>query len=168
MENDRLNALFKYSYLYDMPGNGQLGSGVSNYRYAPAQLSHILSADFTYDLVPWLSVGAKYGFRIGEVKYRPTENDYQFDKKWQRSSAHLGIIRADLHVVKKWDLLLEGRVMHMSEAKTTDLGALAAVYRHVGENFKVGAGYNFGRFSDDLRDLSLDDRGLFMNFIGKF
>lgn len=58
--------------------------------------------------------------------------------------------------------------MHMPEAKTTDFGALAAVYRHVGENFKVGAGYNFGRFSDDLRDLSLDDRGMFVNFIGKF
>ncbi|QVQ37309.1 TonB-dependent receptor [Pseudochrobactrum algeriensis] len=168
VENDRLNALFKYSWLYDMPGNGQLGSGVSNYRYAPAQRSHILSADFTYDLVPWLSVGAKYGFRIGDVKYRPAENDHKFDKDWQRSSAHLGVIRADLHVVKKWDLLLEGRVMHMPEAKTTDFGALAAVYRHVGENFKVGAGYNFGRFSDDLRDLSLDDRGMFVNFIGKF
>ncbi|MDP8251754.1 hypothetical protein [Pseudochrobactrum saccharolyticum] len=102
------------------------------------------------------------------MKYRPAENDHKFDKDWQRSSAHLGVIRADLHVVKKWDLLLEGRVMHMPEAKTTDFGALAAVYRHVGENFKVGAGYNFGRFSDDLRDLSLDDRGMFVNFIGKF
>ncbi|TPF76337.1 TonB-dependent receptor [Brucella gallinifaecis] len=167
VENDRLNALFKYSYLYDMPGNGQLGSGVSNYRYAPAQRSHILSADFTYDLVSWLSVGAKYGFRIGEAKYRPAENNHRFDEEWQRSSAHLGIIRTDLHIVKKWDLLLEGRVMHMTEARTTDFGALAAVYRHVGDNFKIGAGYNFGRFSDDLRDLSMNDRGVFINLIGK-
>lgn len=168
VENDRMNALFKYSWLYDMPGNNQWGSATSNYRYAPAQRSHILSADFTYDLVPWMSVGAKYGFRIGEVKYRAGKDDPKFVNEWQRSSAHLGILRADLHVVKKWDLLLEGRVMHMPEAKTTDFGALAAVYRHVGENFKVGAGYNFGRFSDDLRDLTLDDRGLFLNFIGKF
>lgn len=168
VENDRLNALFKYSWLYDMPGNGQLGSGVSNYRYAPAQRSHILSADFTYDLMPWLAVGAKYGFRIGDVKYRSSDNAYKFDSDWQRSSAHLGIIRADLHVIKQWDLLLEGRVMHMSEAKTTDFGALAAVYRHIGDNFKLGVGYNFGRFSDDLRDLTMDDRGVFLNLIGKF
>ncbi len=168
VENDRLNALFKYSWLYDMPGNNQLVSGSTRDVYAPAQRSHILSADFTYDLVPWLSVGGKYGFRIGEVKYRIADNAGTFQPYWQRSSAHLGIVRADLHIVKEWDVLVEGRVMHMPEADTTDFGALAAVYRHVGNNFKVGVGYNFGRFSDDLRDLTMDDRGVFLNMVGKF
>jgi hypothetical protein len=32
----------------------------------------------------------------------------------------------------------------------------------------VGVGYNFGRFSDDLRDLTLDDEGVFFNAVGKF
>ncbi|MDR0251628.1 MAG: TonB-dependent receptor, partial [Brucellaceae bacterium] len=168
VENDRLNALFKYTWLYDMPGNNQLISGSTRDMYAPAQRSHILSADFTYDLVPWLSVGGKYGFRIGEVKYRIADNAGAFLPYWQRSSAHLGIVRADLHIVKEWDVLLEGRVMHQPEAKTTDFGALTAVYRHVGNNFKVGVGYNFGRFSDDLRDLTMDDRGVFLNMVGKF
>ena len=168
VDNDRLNALFKYSWLYDMPGNGQLSSGATNTLYAPAQRSHILSADFTYDLVPWLSVGGKYGFRIGEVKYRTDDDRNAFDKEWQKSSAHLGIVRADLHIVKKWDALLEGRVMYMPEAGTTDFGAVTALYRHVGENFKVGVGYNFGKFSDDLRDLTMDDRGVFLNLVGKF
>lgn len=168
IDNDRLNALFKYTWLYDMPGNGQLISGATSNLYAPAQRSHILSADFTYDLLPWLSVGAKYGFRIGDVKYRTREGVKEFADEWQRSSAHLGIARFDLHLVKKWDALLEARVMRMPEADTIDLGALAAVYHHVGDNFKVGAGYNFGRFSDDLRDLTLDDRGVFLNVIGKF
>jgi hypothetical protein len=168
VENDRLNALFKYSWLYDMPGNNQLVSGSTRDVYAPAQRSHILSADFTYDLVPWLSVGGKYGFRIGEVKYRIADNAGTFQPYWQRSSAHLGIARADLHIVKEWDVLVEGRVMHMPEADTTDFGALTAVYRHVGNNFKVGVGYNFGRFSDDLRDLKMDDRGVFLNMVGKF
>lgn len=168
VENDRLNALFKYTWLYDMPGNNQLISGSTRDVYAPAQRSHILSADFTYDLVPWLSVGAKYGFRIGDVKYRIADNAGTFQPYWQRSSAHLGIVRADLHVVKQWDVLVEGRVMYQPEAQTTDFGALTAVYRHVGNNFKVGVGYNFGRFSDDLRDLKMDDRGVFLNMIGKF
>ncbi|SFI52759.1 TonB-dependent receptor [Aerobium aerolatum] len=168
VDNDRLNALFKYTWLYDLPGNGQRVSGATGEMYAPAQRSHILSADFTYDLVPWLSVGAKYGVRLAEVKYRTDAVGYPFETEWQRSSAHLGIIRADLHIVRKWDLLLEGRILHSPEAKTTDFGALAAVYRHVGDNFKVGIGYNFGRFSDDLRDLTMDDRGLFLNVVGKF
>ncbi|WP_338040693.1 hypothetical protein [Nitratireductor luteus] len=165
VDNDRLNALFKYTWLYDLPGNNQVISGSTGDLFAPAQRSHILSVDAIYDLTPWLSVGGKYGLRTGEVKYRAGAG---FEDEWQKSSAHLAILRADLHVIRKWDVLLEGRVMHMPEADTTDYGALVALYRHVGDNFKVGLGYNFGRFSDDLRDLTLDDQGLFLNVVGKF
>lgn len=121
------------------------------------------SADINYDLYPWLTLGAKYGFRIGRVRGGLAGSD-----SWEQSSAHLGIARVDLHIVKSWDLLVEGRVLRTPEADTTDFGALAAVYRHIGDNFKVGAGYNFGRFSDDLRDLTLNDKGVFLNVIGKF
>jgi hypothetical protein len=48
------------------------------------------------------------------------------------------------------------------------LRALLAICRHVGDNFKVGVGYNFGRFSGDLRDLTLDDEGVFLNVLGTF
>jgi hypothetical protein len=167
VENDRLNALFKYTWLYDSPGQNQV-SAVTGDEYGPSQRSHILSADFNYDLFPWLSVGGKYGFRYGEVRQRLLEGDREKYDDWQTSSAHLGIIRTDLHIVKNWDGLLEGRVMYMPEAQTTDFGALVALYRHVGENFKVGVGYNFGNFSDDLRDLTLNDQGVFLNVIGKF
>lgn len=166
-DNDRLNALFKYTWLYDAPGVDQV-SAVTGDEYGPSQRSHILSADFTYDLFPWLSVGGKYGFRIGEVRYRELDDDRNQPGNWQRSSAHLGIARADLHIVKNWDALLEARVLAMPELDTIDYGALAAVYRHIGDNFKVGVGYNFGKFSDDLRDLTLNDRGIFLNVIGKF
>ena len=53
-------------------------------------------------------------------------------------------------------------------AESTNYGALAAVYRHLGESFKVGVGYNFGKFSDDLADLTHDDHGVFVNAVGKF
>ncbi|WP_176056602.1 TonB-dependent receptor [Brucella intermedia] len=169
VDNDQLNALFKYTWLYDLPGNNQTISGATGDQFAPAQRSQILSADANYDLTPWLTVGGKYGFRFGEVRYRVNDGEgAKFDDEWQRSSAHLGIIRADLHIIKSWDLLVEGRVMHMPQAKTTDYGALTAIYRHLGNSFKVGVGYNFGRFSDDLRDLTLDDRGVFLNVVGKF
>lgn len=169
VDNDRLNALFKYTYLYDLPGSDQV-SAVTGDQYGPLQRSHIMSADFTYDLLPWLSVGAKYGFRIGQVRYRERSagGGAAFETEWQRSSAHLGILRADLHIVKNWDALVEGRVLSMPDQGTVDYGALLAVYRHVGENFKVGVGYNFGAFSDDLRDQTLDDMGAFLNVVGKF
>lgn len=175
IENDRLNGLFKYTWLYDMPGTHQRvgGDNLIDQKYggyyAPAQSSHIVSADFTYDLYSWLAVGGKYGLRLGKVKYRQNDNkDTEFNRHWQKSTAHLGIIRADMHWIKNWDLLLEGRIMYMPEPNTTDYGALAAIYRHLGDNFKLGVGYNFGRFSDDLRDQTYDDRGFFVNFIGKF
>ncbi|KKX27055.1 hypothetical protein YH62_21985 [Rhizobium sp. LC145] len=72
------------------------------------------------------------------------------------------------HPFKSWDILLEGWVMHTPEVDTIDYGALAAIYRHVENNFRVGVGYNFGRFSDDLRDLTPDDQGVFLNLVGKF
>ena len=45
-------------------------------------------------------------------------------------------------------------------------GALAAIYRYVGEHMKVGVGYNFTNFSDDLTDLSYDNQGAFVNVLG--
>ena len=45
-------------------------------------------------------------------------------------------------------------------------GALVALYRYMGEHFKVGVGYNFTDFSDDLTDLSYDQHGVFLNLVG--
>ena len=47
-------------------------------------------------------------------------------------------------------------------------GFLFGVYRHVGNNMKLGAGYNFTDFSDDLTDLDYRSEGVFINVIGKF
>ncbi len=45
---------------------------------------------------------------------------------------------------------------------------MVAVYRHINENFKVGTGYSFTDFNDDLTHLDYDDHGWFVNFVGKF
>lgn len=159
VDNDRFNALFKYTFLYDLPGPDQVT--VNGTTLGPQQITHILSADASYDINRYVTLGAKYGFRIGETRSRAGGS-------WDDSSAHLGVVRADLHVVHNWDALLEGRVLWSPTDETADWGALAAIYRHMGDNFKVGVGYNFGRFSDDLRDQTFDDRGVFLNVLGKF
>ena len=157
--NDRLNALFKYTFLYDAPGASQVTAAGTR---GSSQLSHILSADVDYDVSPLLTIGGKYGFRIGETKSR------EAGATWEDSSAHLGILRADFHVEQNWDVLLEGRVLWSRESDTADFGALAAVYRHLDDNFKIGVGYNFGSFSDDLRDSDANDHGVFVNAVGQF
>jgi hypothetical protein len=166
VDNDRLNALMRYTFLYDLPTLGQIASASAPGMPGPMQRSHIVSADVTYDVLPWLSIGGKYGARIGQISVR--DDGAKGFGQWQTSSAHLGILRTDLHVVKNWDALLEARAFLTPAVKSVDYGFLAALYRHVGNNFKVGAGYNFGRFSDDLRDLTLDDKGPFLNIVGKF
>jgi hypothetical protein len=159
-ENDKVNALVKYTMLYDNPGKEQVT--VDGTYDAAAQRSQIFSADVNYDVNPQLTLGAKYGFRIGEIKER------EIDADWTKSSAQLGILRADLHIVHEWDAVAEGRILWSSTTNQKDFGFLVAVYKHLSDNFKLGVGYNFGRFSDDLRDLSLDDKGVFVNVVGTF
>ena len=159
VEDDRLNALVKYTYLYDLPGTDQVTiDGTTNGDY---QRSHIFSADAIYDLSDFFSVGAKYGVRYGETRARAGGN-------WEDSIAHLAVLRGDVNIDREWEVLLEGRMLWVPTSDSTQFGTLAAVYRHVGENFKVGLGYNFGRFSDQLSDLTADDHGVFINAVGKF
>ncbi len=160
VDNDRLNALFRYTYLYDLPGADQVTFDGST--DSPQQESHILSADLSYDLIPQLTIGAKYGLRHSRTRDRDGTGG------WEDSIAQLGIVRADIHIVHSWDILIEGRVLATGSVDTVDYGLLAGVFRHVGENLKVGGGYNFGRFSDDLRDQTLDDQGWFINVLAKF
>ncbi len=160
VEHDRLAILAKYQFLYDLPGPQQVTANGAV--LGPAQRSHVLSADVTYDLNRYLTVGGKYGIRVGAVSTSRTSSDFV------SSSAQLGILRADVKFVKDWDAMLEARMLGTGSTKTIKYGALAALYHHVGEHMKVGAGYNFSRFSDDLTDLTHDDQGAFVNAIGKF
>ena len=58
-------------------------------------------------------------------------------------------------------------MLELTDAEDNRNGILAAIYRHFGNHLKVGVGYNFTEFSDDLTDLDFDSQGLFLNVIGK-
>ena len=157
--DDRLNLLLRYSYLRDLPGEDQVTvDGTTN---GPLQVSNIFSIDGNYDIGPKWTVGAKYGYRSSKVSTRGSG-------VFTDSTAHLGILRADWHVTHKWDALLEGRMLFTEESNTTESGGLLALYRHLGNNFKVGLGYEIGTVSDDLADIDYTGRGIFLNVIGKF
>ena len=47
-------------------------------------------------------------------------------------------------------------------------GALVMLSWYVDDHFKVGVGYNFTDFSDDLTNLSFDHQGIFLNMTGAF
>jgi hypothetical protein len=48
------------------------------------------------------------------------------------------ILRADLHLVKEWDALVEVRNLRATEAQDAKAGALLGIYRHLGKGVKGG------------------------------
>ncbi len=156
---DRLNTLFKYTYFYNLPSAEQVT--VANTAAEYIQKSHILSTDVIYDITPRWSIGGKYAYRHGQLSQDRINPEF-FD-----SRANLYVLRADWHMMHRWDALFEGRMLDLIDAEEQRSGSLVAIYRHVGENMKVGVGYNFTDFSDDLTDLDYDSQGVFINLIGK-
>ncbi len=81
--------------------------------------------------------------------------------------ASLYVLRADWHFTHRWDALIEARLLDLPDAEDKRSGALLGLYRHIGNNIKIGVGYNFTDFSDDLTDLDFNSQGVFINFVGK-
>ena len=104
----------------------------------------------------------KYAIRTGELKPTLTEGD------WFASEAQLWIVRGDLLLPRKWDAMIELRRLSIRETDDARSGFLLGGYRHVGDHVKIGAGYNFTNYSDDLTDLRYRSHGFFVNMIGKY
>jgi flagellar motor protein MotB len=155
--NDRLNALAKYTYFYNVPTTEQVTPTNSAAQFI--QKSHVAALDLTYDLTDNLSLGGKYAYRLGQLSL-DRENPQFFDNR-----ASLYILRTDLKF-GGWEGLVEGRMLDMMDLNEQRTGALVAVYRYVGKHFKIGGGYNFTDFSEDLTDLSFRSEGVFINMIG--
>lgn len=157
VDHDRFNLLFKYRYYHDM--YGQTVDGTST--RGPLQKSQVFTVDAEYDLNQKWSIGGKLGGRFAKSTRADSSEFYKND-------AWLAVANLRFHVVQNWDMLFELRSLRLHQAKTTEFGAVAAAYRHFGDNVKVGVGYNFGSFSDDLTDLTRDDKGAFLNLIITF
>ena len=158
ISHDRFNALVKYTYFYNVPTIGQVGG--QNVGAEFLQKSHIAAVDVTYDVTPALTLGAKYAYRLGQVSLDRVDPVF-FD-----NNANLYVLRGDYRFRDNWEFLLEGRLLDMPDLNEGRAGALAAVSRYFGDHVKLGLGYNFTDFSDDLTDLSFDHQGVFLNVTG--
>ncbi len=158
IHHDRLNALVKYTYFYNVPTTDQVA--LSNVAAEFIQKSHVAAIDLSYDLTHNVSIGAKYGYRLGQVSL-DRDNPEFYD-----NNAHLYVLRGDYRFRKHWELLLEARMLSMPDLNEQRAGALATVSRYFGDHLKIGLGYNFTDFSDNLTDLDYDHHGLFLNITG--
>ena len=160
--NDRLNLLGTYTFLYDLPASLSTGSLVGQNDSGADEKMHVLSLEGLYSLNKEWELGGKIASRMSETRA------LRGSGPWFDSGATLATIRARYHMVHNWDALAQYQVL-MSEAGDDERhGALLALYRHVGKNFKVGIGYNFTDFSDDLTDTGYDANGFFIDLTGKY
>src|SRR5437016_2676003 len=158
VRNDRLNALVKYTYFYNVPTTGQVG--LQNTAAEFLQKSHIAALDVSYDLTAKWSVGGKYAYRLGQVSLdRVAQNFFE-------NPAQLAVLRLDWRFFKQWESMAEVRTLNLPDINQSRRGALTAIYHHLGKDLKVGVGYNFSDFSDDLTDLKYNHKGVFVNLIG--
>ncbi|KAF0676222.1 hypothetical protein [Profundibacterium mesophilum] len=156
--DDALVAVLSYDLRVDLE-RGAVGASDAD---APLQRSHVLSVDLDYRLSPSLTIGAKYGMRLGEVAFD------RGNPVWTDSPAHLAVLRADWRVSGNWGLLAEARALWQPEQGSRDLGFLIAPTYQLNENVKIGAGYDFGNFSSDLTDYDDDSHGIFVNAVYSF
>ena len=157
VDDGRWNLLFKATNLYDVPTAGQVAPALASGGYA--QRSSVYAIDAIYALTPRLSVGGKYALRIGELRLLADGSP------WFRSRADLAVLRGDWHWTPRWDSLLELRRLRAQAASDARDGMLLAIYRRIEHHLKVGAGYNFTKYSDDLTDLGYRSSGWFINLL---
>ncbi len=155
---DRLHTLAKYTYFYNVPTTDQVT--LQNIPAQFIQKSHVAALDVTYDFNKYFSLGGKYAFRLSQVSL-DRDDPHFFD-----NNAHLYIVRGDYRFLKNWEGTVEGRMLDLTDLDERKIGSLFTIYRYLGDNMKVGVGYNFTDFSDDLTDLSYDHQGVFFNLVG--
>ncbi|MEM9172751.1 MAG: OmpA family protein [Pseudomonadota bacterium] len=159
--HNKLNWLAKYTYLYDLTSSAQadLFGDIGN---RTDQRSHILSVEGIKRFGPRWSVGAKLAQRISELRIDRSSG------AWFDSTTNFAALRVRYHLVRNWDAMAEFRRLEVEEADSVRSGWLIGVDRHVGDNFKIGVGYNFTDFSDDLTQLDYEFDGFFLNVLGKY
>jgi len=153
--NDRWGLFGRYTYLYDLASPGQLGEVDYD------QETQVFAFEGVYRLDHHWELAGKLAQREGEVRFGRGTGD------WLDSSTTFaaGQVRFELH--QNWHALAEYRWLNVEDGGTRE-GFLAGVDRDFGRNVRIGVGYNFTDFSDDLTNFDYDHEGWFVNFTGRY
>jgi hypothetical protein len=153
-------ALFgRYTYLYDIAPNQQIDyTNLSGGSYD--QKSQIVSFEGVYKYDAKWEFALKYAQRFGKVKYDGLGE--WFDSE---TIFYAGQVRYDL--LYDWHTLVEYRVLDVKDGGNKE-GYMIGIDKDIAKNFRLGIGYNFTDFSDDLRVLDYKSRGWFLNAVGTY
>jgi len=149
-------ALFgRYTYLYDLATLGQVGGAEYDQR------TQVFSLEGVYKQDQHWEYALKLARRDGDVRMQRGYGPW-FDSATNFAAAQL---RYELR--SQWHALAEYRWLDVADGGTRQ-GFLVGVDRDISRNFRLGVGYNFTDFSDDLTDFDYDHRGWFLNMTGMY
>jgi len=145
----------RYTYLYDLATLGQIGGADYD------QKSQILSFEGVYKLDQRWEFAGKVARREGEVRMGRGTG------AWLDSATTFAAAQVRYDLRTQWHALAEYRWLDVDDGGTKQ-GFLVGVDRDLGKNFRIGVGYNFTEFSDDLTDFDYDHKGWFLNLVGTY
>jgi hypothetical protein len=145
----------RYTYLYDLATLGQLGGAEYD------QKSQILSFEGVYKPDQHWEFAGKLARREGEVRMGRGTG------AWLDSATTFAAAQVRYDLRTQWHALAEYRWLDVDNGGTKQ-GFLVGVDRDLNKNFRVGVGYNFTDFSDDLTDFDYDHKGWFLNLVGTY
>jgi hypothetical protein len=153
ISNDRLNFITRYTYQENKSPTGQIDTSSANQTSA-----HIFSADAIYDISEKWQLVEKLAYRISEEKIE----GFEFNK----THTWLMVHRLNYNIDRNWQVGGEYRKLTQVEAKDSKQGFLLEATRKINDFAKLGAGYNFTTFNDDLTNLNYTAQGPFLRVTG--
>ena len=154
-DNTKWAAFGRYTYLYDLASQGQVGGSTYDQRSQVVAFEGIVQLDDRWEAAGKLA--SRWGdYRVGRGA-----------GQWLDSRAEFAAVQMRYHLIAQWEGLVEYRWLKVRDGGTRQ-GGLIGLDRQLGENFRVGLGYNFTDFSDDLTDLKYDNKGWFLTLAGYF
>lgn len=185
LADDRLNGMVRYTYLHDVGTEGQSNSPGD-------EKAHVVSAEGFYDITPRLQLGGKLAYRGGKSRVEKGTGawyDLSLGMVIARASYHIdlpkGQVSANL-LPDQIELLGEYRWLEDFEGESSQRGALLGVYRAfdprhragaqtepgklrvVPATLRVGVGYNFSGFDDDMHKDNYRSHGWFLDMMAVF
>jgi uncharacterized repeat protein (TIGR01451 family)/fimbrial isopeptide formation D2 family protein len=155
VNNNRLNWIGRYTYLYDLQSFGQENAETD-------RKLQVISWEAIYQFTRNFDLGLKLARRDGSVRFGRDAGP------WFDATANFAAGSVRWHVMRNWDALLEYRWLQTEENDSERGGLLVSLDRHLTDNFRVGVGYSFVDFSDDLTNVDYDFKGWFLNAVGKY
>lgn len=149
--NDRFNSLFHYSYHSETPADEAQPGGNAGERW------HLVSLEGLYDLTPKWQFGQKLAWKYDSIELPEAG-------VWVDNQLLLWISRLNYRFLPGWELCGEYRLLRDLGTDEAQGGLLAAVFYNITPNLKLGGGYNFTTYNDDLSEME-DAGGWFLDLL---